>query len=77
MRLAAASARELIILCPGGEKKEAVSTTWDTGDENRETQPIRASTLADGPRLLAAFQVNHSSSEPAREAKLMLERITA
>lgn len=46
-------------------EKEAVSTTWDTGDENRETRPIRASTLADGSRLLAAFQVNRSSSGPA------------
>lgn len=46
-------------------EKEAVSTTWDTGDENRETRPIRTSTLADGSRLLAAFQVSRSSSGPA------------
>lgn len=43
-------------------EKEAVSTTRDTGDENRETRPIRTSTLADGSWLLAAFQVNCSSS---------------
>lgn len=46
-------------------EREAVSTTWDTGDENRETRPIRTSTLADGSRLLAAFQVNRSRSGPA------------
>lgn len=34
-----------------------MSTTRGTGDENREARPIRTSTLADGSRLLAAFQV--------------------
>lgn len=44
--------------------KETVSTTLDIEDENRATRLIRTSTLTDGSRLLAAFQVNCSRNRP-------------